>query len=173
METRKLVLVIEKHAIYSVLLLFFYIMQEIPAFTLLGVRASPVIGLFVAIAVLENEFVGALYALAAGILCDTAAAYTFGIASLLFIVMGCAAGLCVMYFFNSCPRTTFFITLVEAGVYNLLGYYVLYGIWGYADAVRLILPRVLPATVLTALWGLILFFPVRFIRDKFAALTED
>lgn len=173
METRKLILFIEKHALYSLLLLFFYVMQEIPSFTLLGVRASPVIGLFVAIAMLENEFVGALYALAAGILCDTAAAYTFGIASLLFIVMGCAAGLIVMYFVNSCPRTAFFITLVEAGIYNLLSYYILYGVWGYEGSVRLILPRVLPSTMLTALWGLVLFFLVRLIRDKFVALAED
>jgi len=169
METKKLFWLIAKHTVYALLLLLLFFLQEAPAFTLFGARAIPVIGLFIAVSMLENEFAGGLYGLAAGLLCDSASIQIFGVASMLFLVMGCAAGLLSMYLVNARPRSAVLLTAAAAAVYGLVCHYILYGVWGYAGAARLLLTHTLPTVLLTAAWGFALFFLVRSIRDAVQA----
>jgi len=172
MESKKLLIQVAKHSAYALLLLLLYFLQEAPAFTLFGVRAIPVIGLFVCIGMLENEFLGGLYGLAAGLLCDAASIQIFGIAAMLFLVMGCAAGLLTMYLINARPRTALLLTAAASAVYGLVCHYILYGVWNYEGSARLLLTHTLPTVLLTAAWGFALYFPVRAIRDAAAARAE-
>ena len=162
-----------KHVIYALLLLLLYFLQEAPACALFGVRAMPVIGLFIPIAMLEDEFCGGLYGLAAGILCDTASMAIFGVASMLFLIMGCAAGLLTIYLVNARPRSAALFTAAAAGIYGVICHYMLYGVWGYEGAGRLLLTQTLPSVLVTALWSLPLFFAVRAIRDALGSSEEE
>lgn|GEM_PF-1341136 len=166
---RSLIRRVAKYAVYAALLLFLYFLQEAPAAAVFGVRAAPVIGLFIPIAMLEDEFCGGLYGLAAGILCDTASMAIFGIASMLFLVMGCAAGLLTIYLVNARPRSAVLFTFAAAAIYGVICHYILYGVWGYEGVGRLLFTQTLPSAVLSALWALPLYFVVRALRD---ALTE-
>ena len=162
-----------KYGVYALLLLLLHFLQEAPAFSFFGVRALPVIGLFIPIAMLEDEFCGGLYGLLAGILCDTASMAIFGVASMLFLIMGCAAGLLTIYLVNARARSAVLFTAAAAGVYGLICHYMLYGVWGYEGAGRLLLTQTLPSVLLTALWSLPLFFAVRAIRDAFGADGQE
>lgn len=159
-----------RHGCYTALLLLLYAVQEAPALTLFGARGIPVIGLFIAIAMLENELIGALYGLAAGILCDAASVQIFGVASSMFLVMGCTVGLLVMYLVNACPRSALLLTGAAALFYGLVCHFFLYGFWDYEGSGILLLTHTVPTVLLTAVWGLALFFLVRKIRDTAACI---
>ncbi len=118
---------------------------------------------------LEDEFSGALYGLAAGVLCDSASAQVFGVASMLFLVLGCAAGLLVMYMVNSCPRSALLFTGGAALCYGLVTHYFLYGFWNYEGSGILLLTQTIPTVLFTAGWGFLLYFAVRAVRDAAAA----
>ena len=91
MEQRTFRLMLSKNLIYTLLVLLCYVVQETPGLaSLWDIRPTIVIGAVVAIAMIEGEFSGALFGLLGGILCDTAAFHLFGIATMLFLVLGCA-----------------------------------------------------------------------------------
>ncbi len=167
-----LVRCIAKHAAYAGLLLLLFFLQEAPALSVFGVRSVPVIGLFISVAMLEDELCGGLYGLAAGILCDTASMAIFGVASILFLVEGCAVGLLTIYLVNARPRSAAFFTAAAAGIYGIVCHYLLYGVWGYAGAGRLLLTQVLPSTLLSALWSLPLYRILQKIRDALSDPQE-
>lgn len=158
-----------KHCAYALMLLLLFLIQEAPSVTLFGVRGVPVAGLFVAVAMLEDEMAGAFFGLAAGILCDTASAQVFGVASVLFLVLGCTVGLLVMYMVNSCPRSALLMSGTAGLLYGLVTHYLLYGFWDYAGSGVLLLTQTLPSALLTAGWGFLLYYAVRGVRDAIAA----
>ena len=89
MDQKQKRLFIIKNIIYTLLMLCCYILQETPGLLeFFGVRLMLIIAMVVCIAMFEGEFFGGIYGLFAGILCDTAAFHFFGIASVLFLILG-------------------------------------------------------------------------------------
>jgi hypothetical protein len=135
MDGRTRGLFILKILIYALLIISCYILQEIPGLLeIWHVRPVLVIGAFVAIAMTEGEFYGGLYGLLGGILCDTASFHFFGVASILFLILGTASGLLVIYLIHPRPLSALLITAACTFIYSGSAYYLLYGMWDYPDS---------------------------------------
>lgn len=168
MEQKTLRLFIIKNVIYTVLVLMCYILQETPRLLVVGnVRPIVVISAVTAIAMNEGEFSGGLFGLFGGVLCDTAAFHIFGVAPIFFLTLGCVCGLLVIYLIQPNVRTAFILSGGFALVYGVVAHYLIYGLWGYAGANRLLFIRTLPCAVYTALWGMVAFVFVRWINERF------
>lgn len=168
MEQKTLRLFILKHVIYTVLVLVCYILQETPRLLAIGnVRPILVISVIAAIAMIEGEFAGGLFGLLGGVLCDTAAFHIFGVAPIFFLILGCACGLLVIYLIQPNVKTAFLLCGGFALVYGVIAHYLIYGLWGYAGANRLLLFKTLPSAVYTALFGMAAFWLVRWIHGRF------
>ena len=156
-----------KNLIYSLLLIMSYVLQETPGFLQIKeVRPILVIGVIVAIAMQDGELAGGLYGLFGGILCDMAAFHLFGVASMFFLVLGCCCGLLIIYLVQPNRRSAFLLTFVFALIYGVISYYLIYGMWGYEGAHKLILTKTLPCALYTAFSGIIMFEVIKLINRK-------
>lgn len=157
-----------KHLVYTVLVLICYILQETPRLLAIGnVRPILVISVVTAIAMIEGEFAGGLFGLFGGVLCDTAAFHIFGVAPIFFLILGCSCGLLVIYLIQPNVKTAFLLCGGFALIYGVIAHYLIYGIWGYVGANRLLIFKTFPVAVYTAIFGMVVFLLVRWIHDRF------
>ncbi len=174
MEQKTLRLFILKNIIYTILVLICYILQETPRLLVIGnVRPVLVISVIAAIAMVEGEFAGGLFGLLGGVLCDTAAFHIFGVAPIFFLILGCSCGLLVIYLIQPNVKTAFLLCGGFALVYGVIAHYLIYGLWGYAGANRLLIVKTLPSAVYTALFGMAAFLLVRWISARFEEKLLD
>jgi cell shape-determining protein MreD len=115
----------------------------------------------------EGGFSGGLYGLLGGILIDVWAFHIFGVASVLFLIFGCAGGISTLLVIHANRKTAFLMTGLFAFLYGSLSHYVIYGLWGYEGAGALFWQSVLPSSLLTAPWGIVLFMLIERIRRRF------
>lgn len=168
MEQKTLRLFILKNLIYTILVLICYILQETPRLLAFGnVRPVLVISVIAAIAMVEGEFAGGLFGLFGGVLCDTAAFHIFGVAPIFFLVLGCTVGLLVIYLIQPNAKTAFLLCGGFALIYGVVAHYLIYGIWGYAGANRLLFFKTLPGALYTALFGMAAYLFIKWIHDRF------
>ena len=120
-----------------------------------------------AIAMNEGEFSGGLFGLFGGLLCDTAVFHIFGAASIFFLVLGCGCGLLIIYLIQPTVRSAFLLSGSFALIYGLAAHYLIYGMWGYEGAARLLFTRTFPSAVSTAVFGMGCFWLVWKIRLAF------
>lgn len=174
MEQKTFRLFIIKNVIYTVIVLIAYILQETPRLLALGnIRPIIVIAVVTAIAMNEGEFSGGLFGLLGGVLCDTAAFHIFGVAPIFFLVLGCTCGLMVIYLIQSNVRTAFLLTGGFTLIYGFVAHYLIYGIWGYAGANRLLLVRTLPCALYSAAFGIPAFLFVRYLQSWFEERAKE
>ena len=168
MEQKTFRLFIIKNIIYTVLVLAVYVIQETPRLLAIGnVRPILVISVVTALAMNEGEFTGGLYGLLGGVLCDTAAFHIFGVAPMFFLVLGCACGLLVIYLIQPNIKTAFLLSGGFALIYGIVAHYLIYGLWGYAGANRLLFIKTLPCAIYTAVFGIPAFMSIRWLRNWF------
>lgn len=168
MEQKTFWLLVLKNIAYTLLVLCCYIAQEAPGMLWsMGLRPVAVIAAVSALAMNEGELSGGLFGLFGGILCDTAAFHIFGVASIFFMVLGCAVGLLVLYLIQPTLYSALLLSGGFALIYGFAAHYLIYGMWGYAGAGRLLLLRTIPSAAYTAILGGVLFLLVRRIRDGF------
>lgn len=173
MEQRLKKILILKNAIYAALLIVCFILQETPAlWGIYYVRPNIVIAFVTVLAMYEGEFSGAVYGLFGGLLCDMAAFHLYGVATLFFILLGCASGLAAIYLVQQNLRIAFLMTLCCALVYGLVTYFLIYGLWGYENSALLLLTRTLPSAVYSAVFSMPLFWVFNKMRIGFAEMTE-
>lgn len=173
MEQKTLRYVVIKYMLYFTAMILLFSLGERTALLPFGIKSVPVIGLFISIGMIENELAGGLFGFMAGILCDGASALVFGIASILFLVMGCGVGLLSMYLLNPRPKSAMMLTTGTALFYGLVTHYFLYGVWGYEGASLLLLTHTLPSVLLTGAWGFALFYVVKSIHTFIELKIED
>jgi len=167
-DTRTRRLFILKNLIYTLVMIFAYVLQETPgAFSIGEVRPNLVIAVVVAIAMTEGEFSGGLYGLLGGILCDTAAFHIFGAASIIFATLGCGCGLVITYLVRSNWRTAFLMNILFAFVYGISSHYLIYGMWGYQGATMLFITKTLPSVVYTAAFGIFMYVTAQYNDKRF------
>ena len=168
MEHRVFKYVVPKHIIYTLLILVCYICEQTPyMLTLFGVRPSPVIACVVVIAMLEGEFAGGVFGMLAGTLCDISAFHIFGIASILFLILGVCCGLLVIYLMQSNLQTVMILTFGFALLYGVVCHYLIYGIWDYEGSSLLLLTKTLPTAALSACWALPLYYGILKVHTFF------
>ncbi len=168
MDSKTKRLFILKNLIYTLVLILAYILQETPVLLeVMGLRPNLVIAAVTAVAMTEGEFSGGLYGLFGGILCDTAAFHIFGVASILFTVLGCGCGLVTVYLIRSNWRSALLMNFLFAFIYGSVSHYLIYGMWGYQGAGMLYLTKTLPSAVYTAALGIPVFFLLQNIDKRF------
>ncbi len=168
MEQKTLRLFIWKNLVYTLLILLAYLLQETPA-PLLSPSLRPVlvISMVTGIAMNEGEFSGGLFGLFGGLLCDTAVFHPFGVASLFFFILGCGCGLLIIYLIQPTVKSAFLLCGGFALTYGLAVHYLIYGMWGYEGAGRLLLTRTIPSAISTALFGMGCFWLIQAIHLRF------
>jgi hypothetical protein len=185
LEQKTLRLFLWKNFIYTLLILLAYLLQETPALFPVALRPVLVISMVTAIAMNEGEFsgdstglssfwvmfaillAGGLFGLFGGLLCDTAVFHIFGAASIFFLVLGCGCGLLIIYLIQPTVRSAFLLSGSFALIYGLAAHYLIYGMWGYEGAARLLFTRTFPSAVSTAVFGMGCFWLVWKIRLAF------
>jgi cell shape-determining protein MreD len=168
METRQVRRRIQKHTVYILLMVACSVLQGTPGLMKWQtVHSMPVIAAIAAISMAEGGFSGGLYGLLGGILIDVWAFHIFGVASVLFLIFGCAGGISTLLVIHANRKTAFLMTGLFAFLYGSLSHYVIYGLWGYEGAGALFWQSVLPSSLLTAPWGIVLFMLIERIRRRF------
>ena len=168
METRQLRRRILKHTVYILLIVGFSVLQGTPGLLKWEtVHSMPVVAAIAAISMAEGGFAGGIYGLLGGILIDVWAFHIFGVASVLFLILGCVGGLSTVLVMLANRKRAFLLTGLFAFFYGSLSHYIIYGLWGYEGAGALVWKGVLPSALLTAPWGIILYMLVDRIKRRF------
>lgn len=168
MEQRILKYVLPKNVLYTLVILVCYIAERTPEMlTLFGIRPSLVSACVVVIAMLEGEFAGGVFGLFAGTLCDITAFHIYGIASILYLVMGVGCGLLVIHLMQENLQTVLLLTFLFSLLYGLACYYLIYGMWGYEGASSMIIVNTLPTAALSACWAFPIYHLFRIIHNRF------
>ena len=170
MDQKQKRIFIIKNIIYTVLLLICYILQETPSLLdFFGVRPILVIAVIVGIAMTEGEFFGGVYGLFGGLLCDTAAFHFFGIASVLFLILGCGCGLLIIHLVQPNSKTAFLLSGAFSLIYGVISHYLIYGMWGYEGSSMLLITRTVPTAVYTAAAGVLIHIMLTKLQKRFIA----
>ena len=157
-----------KNAVYTLLILCCYLLQEVPSLLeLFGVRPMLVAAMVVCISMFEGELYGGLYGLVGGLLCDTAAFHFFGIASVLFLLMGCGCGLLIIHLVQPNHKTAFLLSGAVSFVYGIISHYLIYGMWGYDGSAMLIFTKTIPCALYTAAAGVLFFILMTRVIRRF------
>lgn len=169
-NNRKLMLTL-KYSVLALLFLLLYMVQTTPGLLrILGVKPILLIPAAVATAMYEEEFIGGIFGLFAGMLCDLGAFSLYGFYSILLLAAGAATGLIVVHWLHRSYRGALLITFVAAAVCGLLRFYFDYGLWHYEGISTLFLEQTLPTIIYTAITAPLFFWLLdvieRFFEDK-------
>ena len=77
------------------------------------------------------------------------------------------ANLLIIYLIQPTVRSAFLLSGSFALIYGLAAHYLIYGMWGYEGAARLLFTRTFPSAVSTAVFGMGCFWLVWKIRLAF------
>lgn len=178
-------ILITKHALYSLILLFLYVIQTTPGvFSIFGSKPIWVIPFAVALSMFEGEFVGGIYGAVAGLLCDMSGfsllgridnigGYSiFGFNGLVVCICCVAAGLLVIYLM----RCNLFGCLIFVGALMLLrgslDVLFSYQMWGYDSVWKVYVFQMIPCALYTTAVSPLMFWLVRRLYGRFDALLK-
>ena len=158
-----------KFSLYTLLLLALYVLQTVPGlFVVLGQKPIWVIPAAIAIAMLEGEFVGGIFGVLAGILCDMGGFSLFGFNAFFIGVFCIAAGLLIIYMMRcnlpNCLLFTGTVLLFRGSIEYLFAY----GMWGYENVWKVYVYTVLPVVAYSTAIAPLVYFAVRGIHRRFA-----
>ena len=171
---RKRTVIIAKHVIYAITILFLHVLGSVPGLFVLGdIKPMLAIPAAVAIAMCENEFSGGIYGAAAGLLLDTGSFLLFGFNGFVVTVCCVAAGLMVTFLMRCNFLTYLLFAALTMLVLGSLEYFFSYGMWSYAGAGGIYTARTLPTAAYSTLAGFPAFFFIRFISRRFVVSKEE
>ena len=151
-----------KYVVYSLLLLFLYVLQTTPGlFVIFGQKPMIVVPFAICIAMFEGEFVGGLFGAFAGLLCDIAGGMLFGFNGLFVAFFCIVTGLVVIYLMHCNPGAAFFFTLITMLVRGSVEFLFGYAIWNHPNVWRIFTNHTLPVILYTAAVAPLLFFLVK------------
>ena len=161
-----------KYSLLAVLLFLLYVLQTTPRlFVIMGVKPVLVIPFAIAIAMHDGEFIGGVFGIAAGLLCDIGSHSVFGFNGIVCGVACIGIGLLIIYLMRcnvgGCILFVFMLMLIRGAV----GYFFAYGIWNYDGAWRVFMRQTLPTTVYTAIISPLVYYPVRKLHRFFADMV--
>lgn len=162
-----------KYTAYSLLLLLLYVVQTNPgSLTMAGVGPNLVIPAAIAIAMFEGEFVGGIFGMAAGLLCDLTGPLLFGFNGFFTGIFCIAAGLLFIYLLRrnllGCLLFTLFSLLARGSIEFLFGY----GMWGYDNVSSIYLRYTLPSIAMSLVVAPLLFWLIRMLDRRFTGMLR-
>ncbi len=165
--------IIFKYIFYALLLLVVYVLQTTPRlFLLCGVKPMLVVPVAICIAVYEGDFIGGLFGILAGMLCDMGARTYFGFNAIVMLIICTLCGIAIVLFIR---QSWYNVLLLCAGALFIRGsleFFFYYGMWGYADTGWIFFWQVLFATVYTALFSPLINIVVKNAKQFFDDRVE-
>lgn len=149
----------------GLIMLVLFVIQSVPLLPrIAAVSAMPLLPLVFCISVFNNEAVGFVFGLLAGLLMDITSAATDGFNALVMTLFGLAVALLTEYLFNDRLVTTCLLSFIFTA-----GYYLLYWLFfivgkGYSGAGIYLLRFSLPAAIYTWAFTLPFYYLARYIR---------
>ena len=165
MRTKTRFLPVLRRAVYVLLFLAVAVIQN----TFLGghgIAVLPLVPLTVAVCTFEGEFAGLFFGLLGGALCDIASPVPDGVFALLFAVLGCAVGLTMHYVFRGTLLSAVLLTLACAAVVLTAAF--LFNVFANdpTGAFTVFRRAYLPGIALTTALLPIFYYPVRAADGK-------
>ena len=162
-----------KYIVYSLIMLFLYVLQTDPNFFYIDyIKPVLVLPFAVCIAMFESQLVGGLFGLFAGVLCDVSSTVLFGFQSILYLCICTAVGLLVVYLMQPSMINSLLAVGLGFGARLLLEYFFYYVMWGYDNSHLILLDKMLPLLIYTLVVTPFLFLAVRkmhrFVEEKMA-----
>lgn len=171
---RKIMFLTLKHLVYSCLLLLFYVIQTNPyLFSFWGIKPLMIVPFAVVIAMQEGEFTGAWYGAAAGALCDLSVNKLFGLNAILLTLCCIGIGLAVVHLVQFSLVNATLLTGAAMLIKDAFTYYFYYAMWGYRDAYRILIGNMLPELIFTLAAGVIVYWMLTHIKEKFDSRLNE
>lgn len=169
MDIRKRVMRITgKHVCYVLLLLLADILQTTPGlFSLGGVKPAWLLAAAVAVAIQEDEFIGALYGALAGMMWEISAGRTVGEFSILLLMLCFGTAILFLLVLRATPLNVSLITALDALILCSVDFVFSYWLQGHAGVGTIYLRRMLPTALYTGLAAWVCLWAVRAVARRF------
>lgn len=166
-------IVVLKHTVYVLLLLFCYVLQTTPdLFVIAGIKPVLVIPIAVVIAMQEGEFIGCIYGTAAGFLHDMNSSALFGYHALMTAVCCTMIGLFVIYLVQYNLLGCLLFVSATLLIQGSIAFLFTYGMWGHESVWKLYVFYTLPTTVYSVAATIPIFGGLRWIYLRFSAFLK-
>jgi len=157
-----------KYTTLVAVLLLLYVMQTTPRlFVIMGAKPILVVPFAIALAMYEGEFVGGIFGIAAGILCDMGSHGLFGYSGIICGLACISIGLLIIYLMRCNVGGCILFVLLTMLLRGSVGYFFAYGIWNYEGAWRIFTGQTLPTILYTTAVTPLLYYFVRALHRYF------
>jgi cell shape-determining protein MreD len=164
---------IYKYAAYAVLLVLLYTLQTVPGlFALHGVKPIWVVPAAIAIAMMEDEFIGGIYGAAAGLLCDLGGFSLFGFKGFFVAIFCICTGLLVIYLMHCNLRGCLLFTFLTLLTIGSLEHFFTLGMHSFDDSWRIYTYSVLPTIGYSLLITPLMYYLIRAMHRWFQTALE-
>lgn len=120
----------------------------------------------IAISMVEDEMVGAIYGLVGGLLWDTTTGNVFGFNALFLMIMGVAAGLVVKLLFKNRVVISILIVAVFTFIHEFLTWFFFWYLESKGSFSYAMLKIILPTVLMTAIFAIPINILFRFMNKK-------
>lgn len=161
-----------KWAVYTLLILFFAILQtQLPAYPLI-MNITPLFLLpaVISIAMLEGETAGGIYGIIAGLFWDCSTGRVFGFNALFLMIIGIAVGLFIKFLISNIPLSSFVFTLIFTFTHEFITWFFFSYMEGNRDLLFAFLHVILPTVIITVVFAVPIYLLLRKIGRR---LTND
>ena len=165
--------VIFKYSSYALLAVVLCVLQNTPGlFSVWGIKPMPLVAFAVLLAMFEGELAGGLFGAFAGFLCDLYGSEKVGYTALMLFLCCVVVGLLVQSYMRCNLPNAFAFTLAAMLVIRGVSFFFMLLLPGHQEAFLYAQHSLLPLCVYTALWGLVLFYPVHMLYSFFEGYIE-
>ena len=161
------------YTLCALLFFFIYILQSTPGvLEFWGYKPLLLAACVVSVAILEQEYAGALLGAFAGMLCDLNANTYFGFNAIMFMLCGLTVGLLCEYLNQRNLRNFMVFTAVFLVVLCSINYFFQFGIYKYPDSGFFWLKRTLGTTLPTVVFTPVIYWIFGLLHRKFEQYKE-
>lgn len=162
-----------KYGAYAAVMLLLYILQTTPGlFAIYGIKPNLVIPAAVAIAFLEDEYLGGIYGAFAGILCDFGGFSLYGMGAMVIMVSCVVIGLLAIYMLRPTMINFIIALLLLMLLRGLMDFLFSYAMWNYENVMIVLVYKILPTIVYSVAVGPLMLVIYRRLQKYFAGKLE-
>lgn len=157
-----------KWILYTVLIIALCILQlQISVYPrLFNVTPLFLIPAVIALSMVENETVGGIYGVVAGLLWDTGTGHCFGFNGLNLMIIGLACGLIVRFVLKKSVLNAVIMTAVFTFSHECLTWFFFSYLSGRNDLGKSFLEIILPTTLMTVIFAFFIYILFNFVSKK-------
>ena len=156
------------YAVFGMISFVLYFIQYTKGYNLKIGNATAVllVPIIVFIATFFREWVGALFGLAIGTLMDITTSGSSCFNAMALMLIGCAAGLLITYWFNNNLLSAFFLDFIFVFIYFFSKWLFLQLFFSKAYTAEYLLEYILPSALLTFVVGIPIYIIMRYIMKN-------